>query len=732
MKTIRFLLWILCAVMALTLIPVTAVTVGATAPNEGDWITYRFATEYPDEGEEDDGTIYKPNAGYEYNDDGFSVIAPDFTNTTPSVSFQSKEKVNLKDGVYLQFRIDEYSYDGGVGADQWIAPVITTEQKAAPGSTAYGGGWLTLIRGSGYGSYSSLPYLTDPAGGGTFRHLGTIKDAVPRDSMGREIYTLSITWSSITQKYRILLNDIEQPGAAETTALLERLSPSGEFYIGVNMMSAVKNGTASCTILKYGTSAATATTPVGNDRQDPEENDFYQAPIIDPDTVPVNNPAILWSPETYTLKDGNNINFTVQDDTWKAAATNAAVYWEFTAKNDWSYDASDFPVFGILLKNFRLYDGTAWYCAGEVMSPNNTCRMPFYVDEGEFYGEDGEYVFVPIDLGGLWNGRINCVRLDLYMADYSSRQFEICFAGMFRSETEAYAYAESYVAEHTIPCEHAYTDRVVSPTCTKTGYTIHTCGLCGKSYTDSQVSALGHDEGAEATCTRNQACLRCGEVLQPALGHNAGAAASCTRDQECLRCGQVVQPAKGHSYSEQTTEPTCTEQGYTTKICVSCGESEKTAFVPSKGHTPGEAAGCVTDQLCTDCGAVMQSAIGHNYIDKIVSHTCVEKGYTEHTCTRCGDAYRDAEVAAKGHMPSDWIVDAEPAVGIPGERHKECTVCYERVEFETIPALEDETTDEAEKTDQILNCSMVLGWSGIVPVLILLATCFIARKKSLE
>lgn len=732
MKIKRVFLWILCAVMALTVIPAIAVTVGATAPVEGDWITYRFANEYPDEGDEADETvIYKPNAGYTYTEEGFSVIAPDFTDITPAVSFQSKEKVNLKNGVYLQFRIDEYSYGGTNDADHWIAPVITTEQKAAPGNVNYGGGWLTLIRGNGDGNFSSLVHMTDPTRK-TFQHIGTRNGTVPMDDEGREIYTLSITWDTHWETYKIMLNGVEQPGAAQTTALLEKLSPSGEFYVGVNIHSGVQSGTAACTILKYGTSEATATTPVGNDRADPEKNQFVQAPIADPNTVPANTPAILWSPETYRLTNGNNINFTVQDDlTWKAVATDFAVYWEFAAKNDWSYDAGDFPVFGILLKSFRPNDGTCWYCAGEIMSPQNNCTKPFYSNAGQYLDEAGEYIFIPIDLRGVWHGRINLVRLAFDMYDPLSRTFGICFAGMFRSEAEAYSYAENYVSEHTINCEHKYEDRVVPPTCTKEGYTVHTCDLCGNRYTDSQISAMGHDEGTKATCTRNQVCLRCDEVLQPALGHNAGEAVSCTRDQECLRCGQVLQPAKGHSFSEQVTAPTCTEQGYTTKVCTSCGESEKVAFVPAKGHTPGEVVGCVTDQLCTVCGAVMQNAIGHNYIDKTVSPTCKEDGYTEHACTRCGDAYRDAAVKANGHTPGDWVVDAEPAVGVEGKRHKECTVCREEVDSEAIPALEEQTTVESEKTNQTQGCSVVLGWSGMVLVVILLAACLLVRKRSL-
>ena len=138
------------------------------------------------------------------------------------------------------------------------------------------------------------------------------------------------------------------------------------------------------------------------------------------------------------------------------------------------------------------------------------------------------------------------------------------------------------------------------------------------------------------------------------------------------------------------------------------------------------------DQLCTDCGAVIQNAIGHNYIGKTVSPTCEEKGYTEHTCTRCGDAYRDAEVTANGHASGDWIVDAEPAVGVAGKRHKECTVCRELLESETIPALEEETNVESEKANSTPGCNTVIGWSLMIPMLILLAACLIVRKRSLE
>ncbi len=70
------------------------------------------------------------------------------------------------------------------------------------------------------------------------------------------------------------------------------------------------------------------------------------------------------------------------------------------------------------------------------------------------------------------------------------------------------------------PHTHSYIDTVTAPTCTKQGYTTHTCS-CGDSYVDSYVDALGHDFGewiATKEATEDEAgeeartCSRCGET----------------------------------------------------------------------------------------------------------------------------------------------------------------------------------------------------------------------------
>lgn len=90
---------------------------------------------------------------------------------------------------------------------------------------------------------------------------------------------------------------------------------------------------------------------------------------------------------------------------------------------------------------------------------------------------------------------------------------------------------EIIVAQETVPATgHAYETAVVAPTCTKGGYTTHTCSICSDSYADSETDALGH------------------------------------------------------TYESVITEPTCTEDGYTTYLCIVCGDYYVTDKTVAIGH----------------------------------------------------------------------------------------------------------------------------------------------------
>lgn len=100
-----------------------------------------------------------------------------------------------------------------------------------------------------------------------------------------------------------------------------------------------------------------------------------------------------------------------------------------------------------------------------------------------------------------------------------------------------------YVMAPPLGHTHVYTDTVVAPTCTESGYTLHTCA-CGHSYRDSETAPLGHDFGAwtvkaPASCTENgqsiRTCARCGAVetrIDAATGH-----VDADNDGKCDICG---------------------------------------------------------------------------------------------------------------------------------------------------------------------------------------------------
>ncbi len=75
-----------------------------------------------------------------------------------------------------------------------------------------------------------------------------------------------------------------------------------------------------------------------------------------------------------------------------------------------------------------------------------------------------------------------------------------------------------------------------------------------------------------------------------------------------------------HSYTAQTTEPTCTEDGYTLYTC-GCGDSYKADFKKA----------------------------GHVYTNTVIPPTCTKKGYTLYECKRCEYSRQDNFTDANGH-----------------------------------------------------------------------------------
>lgn len=86
-------------------------------------------------------------------------------------------------------------------------------------------------------------------------------------------------------------------------------------------------------------------------------------------------------------------------------------------------------------------------------------------------------------------------------------------------------------------CKHEHTPGP-APTCTED----QICTECGEVL----VEAIGHIKGPEATCSSAQVCINCDLELAPKLEHTPGAEATCTEPQTCLVCGEELAPKTGH------------------------------------------------------------------------------------------------------------------------------------------------------------------------------------------
>ena len=100
---------------------------------------------------------------------------------------------------------------------------------------------------------------------------------------------------------------------------------------------------------------------------------------------------------------------------------------------------------------------------------------------------------------------------------------------------------------------HAYEARTVQPTCTKAGYTLHTCVRCEASYTDAVVPSRGHwygewspngDAASSADCRRS-GCRHTGKVLcEPLVCRLLLKDAEAYDFTLCPVCGEVSDGAR--------------------------------------------------------------------------------------------------------------------------------------------------------------------------------------------
>lgn len=120
-------------------------------------------------------------------------------------------------------------------------------------------------------------------------------------------------------------------------------------------------------------------------------------------------------------------------------------------------------------------------------------------------------------------------------------------------------------------------------------------------------------------------------------------------------------------------EAGCITSGYEKEICSFCEKVLSEAIITQKGHsyvTVTEEATCAKEgtkkKLCSVCRGdetVLETypIIPHSYEETVVPPTNTDYGYTLHTCSACGDEYKDNYVdpnAAKGDVNLDGKVNS--------------------------------------------------------------------------
>ena len=106
-----------------------------------------------------------------------------------------------------------------------------------------------------------------------------------------------------------------------------------------------------------------------------------------------------------------------------------------------------------------------------------------------------------------------------------------------------------------------------------------------------------------------------------------------------------------HSYEKVVTDPTCTEDGYTTYTCA-CGDTYTGDEVPATGHTGGTAT-CTDKAVCSVCGNAYGELDADNHtggteVKGAVDATEEKDGYTGDTyCKGCGELLEKGETIGK-------------------------------------------------------------------------------------
>ncbi|MDE6762022.1 MAG: leucine-rich repeat protein [Lachnospiraceae bacterium] len=308
----------------------------------------------------------------------------------------------------------------------------------------------------------------------------------------------------------------------------------------------------------------------------------------------------------------------------------------FAANSPWSISRSTAFDSGATVKLTRTSDQKVWNFA----SPGTTGADGYYNISNAGYGQTGCLIFRPSDITGYYEG-------DSYQVQVTENgqvviEYTVDFFDIDTTSDDVTVNLSASSGKIDVAADSYYWS---GPKIT----------LSDSSISFSKLSVVSSDEDVVKAMIRSEDT---GSGYLFLRGIKDGVATiTVSLSKNAYATYQVTVGNGGghtHVYSQEYTiyeAPTCGKAGKKARFCTGCGEKTDDTTVPATGlHTGGTA-------------------------------TCKEKA----KCTVCGMLYGDFEE----HISSEWIIDIAATVEAEGSMHKECVVCQEELEKESIPKLQE-------------------------------------------
>lgn len=218
--------------------------------------------------------------------------------------------------------------------------------------------------------------------------------------------------------------------------------------------------------------------------------------------------------------------------------------------------------------------------------------------------------------------------------------------------------------------------KTVEPTCTEQGYNQYKCNICGETFNDDYVDALGHD-------WINNCCTQCG------LHYSEIKIGDITKASVAVE-GEIVlykfTPSEsgtyyffsdssidtyGYLYDANMKQITCDDDGGNrNNFCISydfvVGETYYMGVKYYSTSYTGEIAVCLSTEYIESHDAELIET---------VEATCTEQGYKQYRCRICGETYNDDYVDALGHTNNKVIETVAPTCTTDGYTLNQCDRC---------------------------------------------------------